>query len=200
MMRQPISLKKISRFILVLGLLALFNLLVHEFGHCVTLNRVKGKCGGVYIFPGIKIWPLTSLGQPYDKPDEWNQKIGLTQTIKDAPTLKANGLVKFMGSGSVAILSLVALVGLYMFRPHGWLRILLLAQSLMFIDLLTYTILPEWFNLNHFFCVGGDTPEPLIGARMMGIPKSVFISGVLVYSALMAFACLSYVRKYIKRE
>ena len=184
-------LRNILVFILVLGLVALFNLLLHEFGHCITMDAVGGDCDGVYVTPGIKVWPLKGLGQRYS--GSWNNYFGLTHFSQSAPNEWTDGLVFLMGSGAVAVLSLLALVVLYAFRPKGWVRFPLLAQSLMFLDLLFYTILPRWFGLRHFFFIGGDYPEPLDGAIQMGIPESTFITGFLVYSVLMTAVCLRYV-------
>jgi hypothetical protein len=185
-------------FVLVLALFALVNLLVHEFGHCITMGAVGGKCEGVYVMPGVKIWPLTAFGDPY--PGAWNDFIGIANYAQAAPTAKASGLVAVMGSGSVAALALLSLIGLYLFRPLGWLRFPLLAQSFMFLDLLFYTTLPHWFGLRHFFFIGGDTPEPLNGAVKMGISESTFITGVLVYSTLMLVGCLGYIWKSAKKR
>lgn len=185
-------------FVLVLGLFVVINTLVHEFGHCLTINAVGGECESIYVMPGIQAWPLEMLGQPY--PDQWEKFIALTYYAELAPTEQAKGLVSLMGSGSVAILSLLALLGLYVFRPRGWLRFPLLAQSFMFPDLLFYTILPHWFGLRHMFFIGGDTPEPLNGAIRMGISESVFIATVLIYSASMLVGCLAYIWKIAKRR
>ena len=193
--RPLYSIREIIRsslvFLIVLGLVAFLNLLVHEFGHCLTINAVGGECGGVYVYPGVKIFPLNELGQKYDK--AWEGAIGLTNYASPPPTERARGIVSLMGSGSVAILSLLALVTLYVFHPHKGMRTLLLAQSIMFLDLLTYTILPRWFGLPHFFIVGGTDPEPLDGAVQMGVPESTFIAAVLIFSLFMVIGLARYV-------
>lgn len=183
-------------FLLVLGLIALVNLLVHEFGHCITINKVGGQCEGVYVMPGFKIWPLTAFGDQFI--GVWDNAIGRARYNELAPTVQENGLASVMGSGSVAALSLLALIGLYIFQPQGWARFPLLAQSLMFLDLLFYVILPRWFGLRHFFFIGGDSPEPLEGAINMGIDESTFIAGVLIYSALMTGGCARYAWQSIR--
>ena len=68
--------RNIVLFLLVLGLVALVNLVVHELGHCITIDAVGGTCEGVYVLPGIKIWPLTGFGQRYAW--SWDNYIGLT--------------------------------------------------------------------------------------------------------------------------
>jgi hypothetical protein len=185
-------------FLIVLIVFAAINLVVHELGHCYTINAVGGKCGGVYVTPGVRIWPLKEFGQHY--PNTWKNFIGLTIYDQAAPTDQASGFVALMGSGSVAALSLLALFVLNIFFPRGWVRFPLLAQSLMFFDLLLYTILPHWFGLPHFFFIGGTSPEPLEGAIKMGIPESMFIWGVLIFSGLMLAGCLGYLVQSAKRR
>ena len=178
-------------FVIVLGLVAVLNLLIHEFGHCITLEKVDGECEGVYVYPGVKIWPLSEWADEY--PRTWNGWVGFARAAKPAPTEYTNGLVSLMGSGSSAIISLLALLGLYRFRPKGGVRLLLIAQSIMFIDLLTYTILPRWFGLPHFFFIGGTSPEPLNGAIQMGISEPTIIAVVLTFSLLMTIGLVRYV-------
>lgn len=185
-------------FLLVLVLFAGINLVVHELGHCYTIDTVGGKCVAVYVMPGVQIWPLREFGQRY--PELWDDYAGLTLYGKTAPTEPARGFVSLMGSGSVAALSLLALFGLYIFRPRGRKQFPLLAQSFMFLDLLLYTILPRWFGFRHFFFIGGITPEPLNGAIKMGIPESMFITGVLTFSVLMFIGCLAYVWQSVRRH
>ena len=185
-------------FVLILLLFAVLNTLVHELGHCFTIDALGGECEGIYFMPGIRVWPLTTFGQ--SSPYAGELSPAFTVFSKSAPTDQANGLALLMGSGSTAILSLLALVGLYDLRPRGWLRFPLLAQSFMFLDLLFYTILPRWFGLRHLFFIGGDTPEPLNGAIAMGVSESAFITGVLVYSAVMVVGCARYIWKSTLRR
>jgi hypothetical protein len=175
----------------VIGLMAV-NLLVHEFGHCITLNAMTGGCEGVYVAPGIKVWPLAGFGARYE--GDWGVNVGLTQFYPDklAPTQWHDGLVSLVGSGSTAVLSLLALVSLWIFQPRGWAEHLLMIQSLAFGDLLTYTILPGLFGLPHFFFFGGKYAEPLEGAVEMGFQRGVFINGVLIFSGLMLIGWAAY--------
>ena len=106
-----------SIFFIILGLLVVLNMIVHELGHCFTIDAVGGKCEGVYFMPGVQVWPLTALGQPY--PDPWGNDLALTVYEEGASTEQGRGLVSFMGSGSVALLSPLALLALYIFRPRA---------------------------------------------------------------------------------
>ncbi len=180
--------KSTLRIVLMLVLILivlLANLLVHEFGHCITMNATDGACAGVYVWPGVKIWPLTEAGEHYQ--GTWDGYIGAAQFASRPSTEFANGLVFLMGSGTTALLATLALLLLLIFRPGGWLRAFLLIQAICFLDLLFYTILPEWFGWRHFIFLGGDSPEPLEGAVQMGIPQNIFIAGVLLYSLGMSF-------------
>lgn len=168
------------------------NLLLHEFGHCITIDNVGGDCEGVYVPPGVKVWPLSEFGEPYPDPDRWDNAMGRAVYERSAPTQEARGLVSFMGSGATAILSLIALLSLWILEPRGWGRNLLMIQSLFFGDLLFYTILPEWFGLRHLFIVGGDSPEPLEGAVAMGFARGDVIIGVLIFSGVMFIGWLAY--------
>lgn len=177
------------------AVIAVLNLLIHEFGHCITVDHVGGKCEGVYVPPGMKVWPPSGVGDPYPYPDKWNNAMGMALYDESAPTAETRGFVSFMGSGSTAILSLIALLALWILEPRGWGRNLLMIQSLFFGDLLFYTILPEWFGLRHFFLVGGDYPEPLEGAVRMGFERGHVIIGVLIFSGVMFTGWLAYVWK-----
>ena len=182
--------------ILMLGLMALglsaFNLLLHEFGHCLTMERLDGTCEGIYLPPGIKVWPLADFGAEYGY--LWDGYAALTVYGPDWAQLTdaEYGLTMLMGSGTPALLALFALLSLYILRPSGRMEKLLMLQALFFGDMLLYVILPEWFGLRHFFFVGGATPEPLDGAVLMGFERGGFIAGVLVFSALMSAGWIGY--------
>jgi hypothetical protein len=160
------------------------------------MNAVKGACEGVYVLPGIRVFPLSEFGESFQ--GDWNDRIGTTRYAKGPEGEFERGLVSFMGSGSVALISTIALIALWAFNPKGWMQKLLLIQAIFFGDILFYTILPEWFGLQHLFFIGGAYPEPLNGAISMGVPKNIFIAGVLIYSVLMMAGWLRYI--YALRE
>lgn len=164
-------------------ILSSFNLLLHEFGHCLTLDIVGGRCGGVYVLPGVQVWPLSEFGTAAEEP--WDNYFGRTVYAEPAPGPFEEGLVSLMGSGSVAIISTFALLALGIIKLKGWPGVILLIQSLFFLDIVTYTILPHFFGLRHFFLWGGTTPEPLDGAILMEIPEDYFILGVVAFGVFM---------------
>ncbi len=177
---------KPRRLLLILLLLLTIlpaNLLVHEIGHCLTLNAAGGVCEGVYVYPGVQLLPLSRFGEKFV--GDWNGALGYTVYAQVPPDEFARGLVLLMGSGSTALLAALALLLVWTLHPKGTLRAALLVQAISFADVLFYTLLPEWFGLRHFFFIGGTTPEPLEGAMKMGIPKNLFIAAVILYAALM---------------
>jgi hypothetical protein len=67
------------------------------------------------------------------------------------------GVVRLMGNGTNLLLAALALGVLWRFRPRGWLRLLLIAQALMLVDLLLYCTLPEFLSLPHYLVFGGSS-------------------------------------------
>jgi hypothetical protein len=171
-------------FLLALGLVGILSFFVHELGHGLTTVALGGKFHALYVWPGIEIWPdpgqrltarrMSNIGLVHlDYPAEWGE--GSFQ----------DGLVGLMGSGSNLLAAALALATLLAFHPRGGLFYLLVAESLMFLDILLYTFLPL-VGLRHFFIVGGASPEPLSSAQMLGIPAWAFMLAVLLISALLA--------------
>jgi hypothetical protein len=157
---------------------------VHELGHGLTTLALGGEFHALYAWPGVQVWPhpgrrltqlqMSNIGLVHlDFPTEWEDD-GWQE-----------GLIGLMGSGSNLIAAALALATLWAFRPRGGLFYLLAAESLMFLDILLYTFLPL-VGLRHFFIVGGAYPEPLVSARMLGIPGWAFMPGILTISALLA--------------
>jgi hypothetical protein len=176
-------------FFLVLAFLAMF---LHELGHGLTAVALGGKFDSLYFIPGIQIWP--HFGQPFN--GQWNHYIAATFFSYGAnwgANSWQDGLVAFMGSGTNAILALVALIALLVFHPRNWLRYPLLAEALMFLDLTLYSSLPL-FGLRHFVLWGGYKPEPLLGAEQMGLPEWAFLTLVGLLSMLMLWGWIKALR------
>ncbi len=171
-------------FLLVLALTALCGLLIHEAGHGLTAAALGGRFTGLYVWPGVQVWPHP--GQPY--PRAWEGWFGVA-TYLPGKTWEAGGwrfgLVSLMGSGTNFLLAVLALGLLKKRRPQGKARVFLLAEALMFLDLTTYTLFPL-LGWRHFVFFGGRTPEPLAGALQMGIPAAVFVPLVGALSIGMA--------------
>jgi len=181
-------------FLVVFGLVGVAGLFVHELGHGIAAEVLGGQFNGLYIAPGVQIWP--HLGEPY--PNDWQGYIGLAE-FTHGPDWERNGweigAVELMGSGSNLILAMLALVVLWLSRASRWIRLLLLAESLLFIDLLFYTFLPA-IGLRHWIVFGGDTAEPLLGAIKLGIQPSNFMLLVALVSLLMLWSIVLFLRQY----
>jgi hypothetical protein len=67
-------------------------------------------------------------------------------------------VVGLMGSGFNLLLAALALAALWLLRPRGCLRLLLIGEALMFADLLLYCTLPL-LGLPHYSVYGGTTPS-----------------------------------------
>lgn len=177
-------------FVVVVAAVSLVGLFIHELGHGITAEVLDGEFKGLYVFPGVQIWP--NLGERYD--GEWGAYVGRADTDPGKEWgERKEGLVWLMGSGANLVLAMMALVSLWVFRPRGWLSQLLLAEALMYVDILLYTILPEWFGLRHWFFFGGRCPEPLDGAELMGFPRGMFVVLILVISAVMTVGVIAHV-------
>lgn len=179
-------------FLMLFIVLALAAFFVHELGHGFTAKLLGGGFHSLYVWPGVEIWP--DFAQPY--PGEWSGNIGMARLdFPDDWSAWQPGLVYLMGSGSNMLAGALALVLLWVLHPAGLLRILLVAETIMFIDLPFYTFLPL-IGLRHYVIVGGETPEPLDGAIRMGIPAWAFLIIVGVSSILMVWGLASYLRRY----
>lgn len=64
-----------------------------------------------------------------------------------------------------------------------------IASFLGLLDLPLYVILPQ-VGLRHWVFFGGLSPEPLLGARLMGVPDSFFYATVFFTTFLGALACV----------
>jgi hypothetical protein len=70
---EGISLRAILMFSIVLGFVGVVGLFVHELGHGITAEVLGGEFEGLYVMPGVQVWPHP--GKPYA--DEWQGYVGL---------------------------------------------------------------------------------------------------------------------------
>ena len=92
------------------------------------------------------------------------------------------------------------LVGLFLLRRKfiGNIRICLRVFGLFgLLDLPLYVILPQ-LGFRHWLLVGGTQPEPLIGARMMGISDLIFYAFVVLTSVGLISLYYQPMRNYIQ--
>ena len=173
-----------SRSVLSIGLpLALFVPLglvmdlVHEVGHAVWGIAAGGR------FTYMKIAYFEIYPQPALTPEF---VLGLTR-VDGLTTEFANGLFLLGGSTTTNIISwLLALILLrvrFGSKTQTGLKVLGLFGIL---DLPFYVILPQ-IGLRHWFLLGGEIPEPLIGARKLGTPDPAFYIMVVLTTLGLLF-------------
>ena len=65
--------KTVFTLLVAFGLVGVVGLLVHELGHGFTAEVLGGKFVGLYVMPGVQIWPHP--GEQF--PNDWQGYIGL---------------------------------------------------------------------------------------------------------------------------
>jgi len=150
---------------------------VHEFGHALWGTAVGGRLTYMQIayfqiYPQLAITPQFQLGLV--------EVTGLTTEF-------ASGLMSLGGSLTTNIVSwLLALILLKAslgYKTKVALKILGLFGVL---DLPFYVLFPQ-IGFRHWIFLGGCQPEPLIGARKMGIPDPAFYIMVVVTTLGLVF-------------
>jgi hypothetical protein len=185
------TLPRTAAFLLTVALVWIAASFVHELAHGLTAAAVGGKFLWCAVWPGIQVWPHP--GQAYE--GEWGTSIAKT-AYATGPRWEdwQDGLILLMGSGVNLLLAALALGSLWLFRPRGWLRALLIAETLMLEDILLYAVLPELFGVRHYLFFGGSTPEPVNGAELLGCPRPLCVAGVVGVCALMIWRLVAYLR------
>lgn len=157
---------------------------MHELGHGLTALMLGGKIHALYLWPGAQIWP----GWDWPTHPHYTGFVAAI-SFSDASDWQAAlwkpGLVVLMGSGANLMLAFLAVSMLEYRRSAGLLKYFLVALSLLFLDIFCYTFLPL-VGLRHFIMLGGAYPEPLIGARLLGVSDVISIGSITVISLWMS--------------
>jgi hypothetical protein len=186
-------------FLVTLILVWAASLLLHEIGHGLAAELLGGHVVWLRVRPGIEVWP--SFGQPAGGPPSTAIAVlGYTPGPGWGENSWQGAVVGLMGSGFNLLLAALALGGLWLLRPRAWLRLLLIAQALMFADLLLYCTLPAFLGLPHYIIYGGHYPEPLRSAEALGCPGWAFLILVGIVSALMAWGLVAVARRGRSRQ
>jgi hypothetical protein len=140
----------------------------HEFGHALWGTAVGGRLNYMQItylvvYPRLAITPLFRLG--------YVEVTGLSTSFN-------HGLFLLGGSLTTNIVSwLLALILLRRQFGHITQVSLKILGFFGLLDLPFYVIFPQ-ICLQHWIFLGGNWPEPLIGAREVGIPDPLFYTVV----------------------
>jgi len=150
---------------------------VHEFGHALWGIAVGGRLTYMKI-AYFEIYPQFSLTSTF--------VLGFAR-VEGLTTEFASGLMSLGGSLTTNIVSwLLALILLktkFGYKTQVALKILGLFGLL---DLPFYVLFPQ-IGLRHWIFLGGNTPEPLLGARNIGIPDPVFYITTVLTNLGLAF-------------
>lgn len=137
---------------------------VHEFGHAIWGTAVGGSLTYMQI-AYFQIYPQLAITSQF--------QLGLVR-VSGLTTEFASGVMQLGGSLTTNIVSwLLVLILLKMslgFKTQVALKIL---GFFGLLDLPFYVFLPQ-IGLHHWIFLGGRQPEPLLGARKMGIPDPAF--------------------------
>jgi hypothetical protein len=140
----------------------------HEFGHALWGTAVGGRLNYMQItylvvYPRLTVTPLFRLG--------YVEVTGLSTTF-------GHGIFLLGGSLTTNIVSwLLALILLKRHFGHRTQVSLKILGFFGLLDLPFYVIFPQ-IGLRHWIFLGGNWPEPLIGAREVGIPDPLFYTVV----------------------
>jgi hypothetical protein len=180
------------RLLLPLALLIPLGLvmdLVHELGHAIWAVALGGrltymKIAYLEIYPKLALTPDFALG--YVK-------------VEGLATEVAHGL--FLLGGSVTSNTVAWLLALILLRMRLGSAVRVVLRVLGFfglLDLPFYVLLPQ-IGLRHWFFLGGEMPEPLMGARSIGIPGPAFYMMVLLSTLGLVILYLKPVGIYFRR-
>jgi len=145
---------------------------VHESGHALWATTAGGRL--VYMkIAYLEIYPRLAITPEF--------QLGLTSIEGIAYGSAAYGLMLLGGSMTTNIASWT--LALILFRgdlPRNVQVMLKFLGLFGFLDLPFYIIFPQLGLYHWIFLGGGCGPEPLIGARMVGIPDPIFYLVVVI--------------------
>ena len=151
--------------------------LVHESSHALWGIAVGGKLTYMQI-AYFEIYPNLAIAQRFF--------LGRAQ-VTGLPSESAYGL--FLLGGSMTTNIVAWLLGLILVRTSLGDRTRLALKVLgLFglLDLPFYVVFPQ-IGLLHWIFLGGDRPEPLLGARKIGLPDSAFYLVTFLLTAGLIF-------------
>ena len=192
----PKSLRAFLIFVLQIGSIFILSVIIHEGGHLITAELLGKSHNTLYIWPGLEVYPKLSTELAPDWP---NIAISTLYTIPKPDKngiINLNdwkvtmGIIKLMGSVSTLIVSILSILILSAFRPIGLIRNILFLGSFLYYDILTYTVFPHFFNLQHLIVIGGADPEPITALKALGFSTNNAIKAVLSICLFVFFSQL----------
>lgn len=163
---------------------------LHELGHALSGIAAGGtlrcmKIAYLEVYPQLAVTTGFTLG--------YIEVTGL-------PTSFAQGLFLLSGSLTTHIVSwlLVVILLRTRLRPEAQVALRVLALFGL-LDLPFYVLFPQ-VGLPHWILIGGNVPEPMLGARKMGLPDLVFYVIVTLTSLGLVFLYSRPFRTVLRRR
>ena len=172
-------------------------MIIHEFGHAFAIRYTTSVSSRIVIWPGYELYP--ELGAKYPRP--WPGKsFAITEpvflpkglvmpniSIPPAPIPRLDpeifeeneNVIMLWGSVATLSFSILSLTLISILKPGKVLLYILVAGSLMHLDILAYAVFSGIFGLPHFVFWGGAISEPIVSLESMGIPKVLAIASII---------------------
>jgi hypothetical protein len=194
------------------------SVVTHEFGHAITGQLLGKKNARIIVWPGWQIypefdssrqaeWPKGAIAQTMFVPQNphliiENSPNHLAQKILFKPAVrvssgslneKENGLVLLMGSGLNWLLSVIALCFLMIFKNNKIILIGCTPFVFLYYDLVSYSLLPTFFDLRHWIFWGSNQAEPLLALTQIGVHPNlavVVICGIALIQSILTLQVL----------
>lgn len=215
---MPLVYKLLVAIVLICIVLPL-SVITHEFGHAMTGLSLGSNNPSIVVWPGWQIypkfdrsrqaaWPNSAIAQTIFVPKKTPLRLEksrsyLAQNIFFKPAVsvysgplseKENSLVLLMGSGLNWLLSVLALCFLMIFKNNKFMLIICTPFAFLYYDLVTYSLLPTFFDLKHWIFWGGSHAEPLLALSQLGMAQNlaiVFICAIAIAQSVLTLKVLN---------
>ena len=168
--------------------------ITHELGHALGAKIVGNNVNFIHIWPGYELFP--NIGQQVTY--EWTKSaLAIIQTSVEIDAKSqlfgtgvflservATSIIQFMGSGITWLISIIFLVLMHFFRPKGVLLSISIIGALFYIDILSYSIFPYFFDLPHLIFIGGKYAEPVLALSSLGINGNVAATIIIFWCSI----------------
>jgi hypothetical protein len=185
--KDTIKSKRSVFFMFLFLLSALFMDFLHELGHVLWGVLAGGRLVSMQILY-FMLYPSLGLASRF--------QLGLVRVTGFSSSFE-HGL--FLLGGSLTTFFFAWIIALILKKkpPGQKFRMLLKSMGIIgLLDLPFYVFLPQ-IGLYHWMFFGGNTPEPLIGARETGIPDSIFYFIVILSTFTLALIYFASLRKLL---
>ncbi len=185
-LRQRFNYKKLVLPLALFIPLGIVMDFVHEFGHAIWGSALGGKLGymqvtWLVVYPKLAITHVFRLG--------YVEVTGLSSPFSHGVFLLGGSLT----TNIVAwLLAIILLKMNFEYKKRAALKIL---GFFGLLDLPFYVFFPQ-IGLRHWIFLGGNSPEPLIGAREIGVADPIFYIMVTLTTLGLLYLYLKSLRGY----